>query len=60
LGQPERRADLAGEVPGLSGHGQRLLIPVEVAQRDGLVELQQQPQVGQRRVGLGDAQRPVE
>ena len=52
LSQPDRRADLVGQVPGLPGRGQRLLVPVEVAQRDGLVDLQQQPQVGQRRIGL--------
>ncbi len=38
----------------------RLVVPVEVAQRDGLVDLQQQPQVGQPAVGLGHGQRPVE
>ena len=37
-----------------------LLVPVEIAQRDGLVDLQQQPQVGQGRIGLGHGQRPVE
>ena len=60
LSQPDRRADLVREVPGLPGRGQGLLVPVEVAQRDGLVDLQQQPQVGQRRIGLGHGQRPVE
>ncbi len=39
LGQPERRADLVGEVPRLRGHGQRLLVPVEIAQRHSLVDL---------------------
>ena len=37
LSQPERRADLVRELPGLPGRGQRLLVPVEAAQRDGLV-----------------------
>ena len=60
LSQPERRADLVRELPGLPGRGQRLLVPVEIAQRDGLVQLQQQPQVGQRGIGLGHGQRPVE
>ena len=60
LSQPDRRADLVGEVPRLPGRGEGLLVPVETAQRDGLVELQQQPQVGQRRIGLGHGQRPVE
>ena len=60
LRQPDHRAGLVGEVPGLPGRGEGLVVPVEVAQRDGLVDLQQQPQVGQRRVGLGHGQRPVE
>ena len=60
LRQPDRRADLVGELPRLPGRGQGLLVPVEVAQRDGLVDLQQQPQVGQGRIGLGHGQRPVE
>ena len=60
LSQPECRADLVGQVPRLPGHGQGLLVPVEIAQRDGLVDLQQQPQVGQRRIELGHGQRPVE
>ena len=60
LGPPHRRADLAGQLPGLPGRGQRLVVPVEVAEGDGLVDLQQQPQVGQPRIGLGHGQRPVE
>ena len=60
LRPPHRRADLAGQLPGLPGRGQRLVVPVEVGQGDGLVDLQQQPQVGQPRVGLGHGQRPVE
>ena len=60
LSQPDHRADLVREVQRLPGRGEGLLVPVEVAQRDGLVDLQQQPQVGQCRVALGHGQRPVE
>ena len=60
LRQPEGGADLVRELPRLSRYGQRLLIPVEIAQRNGLVDLQQQPQVGQGRIGLGHRQSPVE
>ena len=60
LRHAERRADLLGELPGLPGRGQRLLVPVEIDERDGLVDLQQQPQIGQGRIGLGHGQRPVE
>ena len=59
LSEPERRADLAGELPCLPGRGEGLLVPVQVGQCNGLVDLQQQPQVGQRRIGLGHLQRPV-
>ena len=30
LGPPHRRADLAGQLPGLPGRGQRLVVPVQV------------------------------
>ena len=60
LSQPDHRANPVREVPGLPGCGEGLLVPVEAAQRDGLVDLQQQPQVGQCRIGLGHGQRPVE
>ena len=39
LSRPEGRTDLVGEVPGLPGLGQGLLVPVETAQCDGLVDL---------------------
>ena len=60
LRQPDRGAGLIRQMPGLPGHGQRLLVPVELAQHDGLVDLQQQPQIGRRRIGLGHGQRLVE
>ncbi len=48
LGQPDRRADLVGELPGPLRCGERLVVPVEVEERCGLVDLEQQPEVGQR------------
>src|SRR5436305_509871 len=50
----------ASEVLGLPGRGEGLLVPVQIAQRDRLVDLEQQPKAGQGRVGLSDGQRPVE
>ncbi len=60
LSQPDPRADPVCEVPRLPGRGEGLLVPVEPAQHNSLVDLQQQPQVGQCRIGLGHRQRPVE
>ena len=57
---PDRRADLIRQVPGLRGHSQRLIVSIQTAKGDGLVDLQQQPQVGEGRIGLGHGQRPVE
>ena len=59
LAEPDGRADLVGELPRALGGGERLVVPVEVEQRDGLVDLQQQPEVGQPRVGLGHGETPV-
>jgi hypothetical protein len=39
----------AGEVPGLFSGGEGLVILVEAAWRDGLIDLQQQVQIGQGR-----------
>ncbi len=59
LGASDRQAGPVGEMLGLAGRGESPVVLVEVAQRDGLVDLQQQPQVGQRGLGLGDRQGPV-
>jgi len=40
LGVPYRRADLAGQLPGPPGQGQALVVPVEVGEGDGLVDLE--------------------
>ena len=60
LNPADHRAGLVGEVQRLPGRADGLLVPVQVAQGDGLVDLQQHPQVGQGRVGLGHGQRPLE
>ena len=39
LSRPEGRTSLVGEVPGLPCLGQGLLVPVETAQRNGLIDL---------------------
>ncbi len=59
LRQPHRRAHLVRLQPGLLGGGQRLVVAVEVAQRDRLVDQQQDAEVAQRRVGLGHRQGAV-
>ena len=59
LTQPDSRADLVREVQRLPRYGHGLLVPVQVAQRDGLVDLQQEPQVRQPRIGPGYDQRPI-
>ena len=40
LGPADRDADPVGEPLGLAGRGERPVVLVEVAQRDGLVDLQ--------------------
>ena len=54
------RACEAGEVAGLLGRGEGLLVPVKITEGDGLVDLQQEPQVGERRVGRGHGEGAVE
>src|ERR1700733_982793 len=48
LGYPKRRPDLVRELPRTLCCGQRLVPPVEITQRDRLVDLQEQPEVVQR------------
>ena len=55
LRQPDDRADLDRKLPGLLRRRERLLVAVEAAQDDGLVDPQEQLQVGERRIGLSDA-----
>ena len=57
FGGPE--ADPVGEPLGLAGGGERPVVLVQVAERDGLVDLEQQTQVGQGGFGLGDGQGAV-
>ena len=41
LGEPDHGADLVREVAGLPGGGEGLLVAVQVAQHEGLVDLEQ-------------------
>jgi len=54
LRQSERRTDPVGEFPRPLRGGQRLLPPVNAGERDSLVDLQQQAEVLQGRVSLGN------
>ena len=56
----DRGAGLVGEVERLPSGPDGLVVLVQVAEGDGLVDLQQDPQVGQGRVGLGHGQRAFE
>jgi hypothetical protein len=60
LRQPDDVAGLVGELAYLLGRGDRLLVAVQVAKRRGLVDLQHEPQVGQRGIALGDRDRAFE
>ena len=54
LSQPNHGADLVCQLTCLGRRREGLLVPIEVAQRDGLVDLEEQPQVRQLRIGLRD------
>ena len=60
LGAPDHEARPAGKTLRLAGRGKSSLVLVEVTQCDRLVDLEQQPQVGQGGICLGDRERPVE
>ena len=52
LTRHDRRANLVREVQRLPGHGHGLLVPVQVAQRDGLADIPAST-VGESRIGPG-------
>src|SRR5258708_4448152 len=56
---PHHRAHLFGELPGPLCRGQSVIVAVQVEQSDGLVNLKQQSQIGQRRVSLGHSEPAV-
>ena len=60
LSRPDYRAYLGGALADPAGGRERLVEPVEGTQHNGQVDLQQETQVSQGRVGLCHRQRPVE
>src|SRR5262249_46454919 len=60
LGETYHVAGVVGLLAYLLGRADGVVVAVQVAERDRVVDLQQQPQVGQRGVALGHGERAVE